>query len=130
MSMLGEHHIIISDESTKQVLCKLLKGLMDAEKKCLQKLFLHSDPNSLLIFNHCQISGYSKSELLDIDAQINDDADGYIQWYWKFYDAWTALGSPELSEYQITVDLDRKLAKEVQPFCLLHRHCADILINY
>lgn len=53
-----------------------------------------------------------------------------IIWYRKLYDAWTASGSPELSEYQITVNLDRKLAKEAQPFRLLRRHCADILINY
>jgi len=129
MGMLGKHHIVIEDESTKQVLRKLVKGLMDAENKCSQKLFPF-DPHSLRIFNYCQISSYSKSELLDINHQINDDTDGYIQWYRKLYDVWTASGSPELSEYQITVDLDRKLAKEVQPFCLLRRHCADILINY
>ena len=129
MGIAGEHHIVIEDESTKLVLRRLVNGLMDAEKKCSQKLF-PSDPHGLRVFNYCQISGYSKSELLDIDAQINDDADGYVQWYWKFYDAWTASGSPELSEYQITVDLDRKLAEEVQPFCLLRRHCTDILINY
>ena len=129
MGMLGKHHIVIEDESTKQVLRKLVKGLMDAENKCSQKLF-PADPHSLRAFNYCQISSYSKSELLDINSQINDDADEYVQWYWELYDAWTASGSPELSEYQITVDLDRKLSKGSQPFCLLRRHCADILINY
>lgn len=129
MGMLEKHHIVVEDESKKQVLRRLVKGLMDAEKKCSEELFPY-ESNSLRVFNYCQISGYPKSKLLDIDAKIKDDADGYVQWYWEFYDAWIASGSPELSEYQIIVDLDRKLAKEEQPFCLLRRHCADILINY